>query len=100
MTKKPVIDNARAFKPGDPEPVGYIDWYEWADVQIKAGLKTKTCAICRRFYFPQSMSKRNFGRTITRGKNKGQWRRSHVCLGCEDRAVEASDGKPTEGEEA
>lgn len=44
------------YKPGDPEPEGYLAWHEWAEVQWKAGLRQKECGRCGRWHFPQGLS--------------------------------------------
>lgn len=33
------ITVAPDYKPGDPEPTGYLEWHAWAEVQYKAGIK-------------------------------------------------------------
>ena len=49
------VDIVEIYKPGDPEPEGYLDWQEWARVQHKAGLRQATCPRCGLWEFPQSM---------------------------------------------
>ena len=44
------------FAPGDPRPDGYLEWYEWAAVQHKAGLRQKRCVGCAKWKFPQELS--------------------------------------------
>jgi len=44
------------FKPGDQAPAGYLAWNEWAEVQLKAGLRQKTCERCWKWKFPQEMN--------------------------------------------
>lgn len=46
------------YKPGDPEPMGYLQWHEWAAVQWKSGLRQRQCGACGRYCFPQSMSEK------------------------------------------
>jgi len=41
------------FKPGDPRPNGYVAFHEWAEVQIKAGIKQHQCPKCKLWHFPQ-----------------------------------------------
>lgn len=41
------------FKPGDPPPVGYVDWHEWAQAQMRAGLRARQCRHCKLYHFPQ-----------------------------------------------
>jgi len=44
------------YKPGDPEPTGYLQWHEWAEVQWTSGLRQRQCGVCGRWNFPQSLS--------------------------------------------
>lgn len=54
MTKKPtIIDIMPIFKVGDPRPKGYLEFFEWACVQAKGGLKQRRCKFCGRWHFPQ-----------------------------------------------
>jgi hypothetical protein len=46
----------RIHKPGDPPPVGYQDWQDWAHVQTKAGLKQRQCVRCKLWNFPQELA--------------------------------------------
>ena len=41
------------FRAGSPAPGGYLDWHEWARVQVRAGLKQRRCRECGRYRFPQ-----------------------------------------------
>jgi len=43
--------------PGDPPPAGYVNWHEWAEIQIEAGLKAKRCDKCGLWKFPQDRCK-------------------------------------------
>lgn len=44
------------YKPGDPQPNGYLDRQDWAEVQMKAGLRQRPCAKCSKWCFPQQLS--------------------------------------------
>jgi len=44
------------YKVGDPMPDGYVDRQEWAEVQMKAGLKQEQCGGCSLWKFPFQMS--------------------------------------------
>jgi hypothetical protein len=44
---------AGSYKPGDPQPEGYLDRQEWARVQLKAGLRQRRCPRCSLWKFPQ-----------------------------------------------
>jgi hypothetical protein len=45
-----------SFKPGDLPPKGYLAWYEWAEVQWKAGIKQVECGRCGKWQTPQELS--------------------------------------------
>jgi len=49
------------FKPGDPPPLEYVAWHEWADVQRAAGLRQRYCPDCRKWLFPQEACPREGG---------------------------------------
>lgn len=42
-----------AYKPGDPPPEGYCQWFDWVRVQIRAGLRQRRCVVCGLYRFPQ-----------------------------------------------
>lgn len=44
---------SKQYKPGDPQPEGYLDRQDWARVQLRAGLKQRQCPVCGRWRFPQ-----------------------------------------------
>lgn len=44
------------YKSGDPAPSGYSDWFEWAKVQHRGGLRQKRCGGCLKYWFPQELS--------------------------------------------
>ncbi len=44
------------FKPGDQAPEGYMAWFDWAEVQHKAGLRQKACGRCAKWQYPQQLS--------------------------------------------
>lgn len=44
------------FKPGDQAPEGYLAWYEWAEIQHKAGLRQQECGRCGKWKYPQELS--------------------------------------------
>ena len=60
------------YKPGDQPPIGYLDRQEWAEVQMKAGLRQRQCSKCSKWCFPQQLSsdvnvhigKDSLGRTV------------------------------------
>ena len=47
------LDSTAGFRAGDPPPGGYVAWFEWAQVQHKAGLRQAQCPVCGRWRFPQ-----------------------------------------------
>jgi hypothetical protein len=44
------------FRGGDPAPKGYLEWHEWARVQLRSGLRQKPCPKCGKYKFPQELS--------------------------------------------
>lgn len=80
------------FKPGDPEPTGYLAWHEWAEVQHKAGLRQKQCCRCGKFKYPQELSDRvhrTMGR-VKRGGSRYVSLESAICKGCEQKCGSAA----------
>jgi hypothetical protein len=49
----------RNYNPGDPAPEGYVDWFEWVEVQTRAALKPTWCPDDRLWKFPQERDCRN-----------------------------------------
>lgn len=47
------IDWAEDYKPGDQRPTGIMNLWDWADVQLAAGLKQRQCWKCGLWRFPQ-----------------------------------------------
>lgn len=45
----------RAYKPGDPAPMNYLPWHEWAAVQYRAGLGQRQCSRCGKYKFPSEV---------------------------------------------
>jgi hypothetical protein len=41
------------YKVGDPRPEGYLEWHEWARVQLRGGLRPRKCRYCGLWRFPQ-----------------------------------------------
>ncbi len=41
------------YKPGDPRPDGYVEFFAWAAVQRLAGIQQTYCRRCRLWLFPQ-----------------------------------------------
>ncbi len=41
------------YKPGDPRPEGYNEFFAWAEVQKAAGIQQAYCRRCRLWLFPQ-----------------------------------------------
>lgn len=71
------------FKPGDPPPLGYNDWHEWAEVQSKAGLKQRTCGRCSKWKFPQELSDTIDTMPAQRSNGKKIIVKSPVCKECD-----------------
>lgn len=57
------LDFVGDYKPGDMPPDGYCDWFAWAEVQEKAGLKQERCAKCGLFNFPQELHRTDLVQT-------------------------------------
>lgn len=41
------------YKAGDKPPRGQLQWFEWAAVQVNAGLPSLRCKKCKKYFFPQ-----------------------------------------------
>ena len=50
------IDFMPAYKVGDPEPSGYLQWHEFAAVQTRHGIHQQVCSVCYDWFFPQSQA--------------------------------------------
>ena len=53
------LDVSDVYQPGDLPPLGYNQWHEWADVQVKAGLRQQRCSQCGKWKFPQEWGQRD-----------------------------------------
>jgi len=42
-----------AHKKGSQPPLGYVQWHEWAEAQLKVGLYQEQCPRCHLWRFPQ-----------------------------------------------
>jgi hypothetical protein len=51
-----ILEIVPDYRPGDPPPIGYTQWHEWAEVQVAAGLRQDKCCYCGLFKFPQELS--------------------------------------------
>ena len=47
---------SETYEVGSMPPSGYVAWYDWAEAQIRGGLKQKKCDKCGKFLFPQELS--------------------------------------------
>lgn len=52
-----IVCESRTFKRGDPRPDGYLDWFEWAHVQHRGGLRQGLTPCCGKWLFPQEECK-------------------------------------------
>lgn len=52
---KTYIDYGVEYQPGSLPPSGYNGFFDWADVQEKAGLKQEMCSNCCLWKYPQEM---------------------------------------------
>jgi hypothetical protein len=80
-----ILTVAGDYLPGDPSPSGYLETQEWAEVQIKAGLRQSACCKCGLCKFPQELSDQ-YVRTQAR-TSKGEIVKliDPVCLDCADK---------------
>lgn len=71
------------YKAGDPAPSGHLQWHEWAEVQERAGLRSKQCVRCKKWHHPQSMSKAT--ETVQKRTRKGLVNvDAPVCIKCDN----------------
>jgi hypothetical protein len=70
------------FKPGDPEPSGYLDWHAWAKVQHKAGLRQSQCARCCLWCYPQQMSTREVAYQAQTARGRRVRVSEFLCVKC------------------
>jgi hypothetical protein len=50
-----VLCFTNTYKPGDPRPEGYLEWYEWSRVQHRAGYRQLRCVACGKWNYPQEL---------------------------------------------
>ena len=43
------------YKVGDPAPIGYMEWHEWAGVQHRGGLRQQRAPEDGKWRFPQEL---------------------------------------------
>jgi uncharacterized OB-fold protein len=53
MTRLACLKEVPRFTAGSQPPIGYVEWFEWAAVQHKAGLRQKECKTCGLWFYPQ-----------------------------------------------
>ena len=73
------------YKPGEPAPLGYHDWHEWAAVQEAAGIEQSRCGRCCKFKFAHEHSGYfdiTFANTRADGEGENVMTESPICLGC------------------
>lgn len=49
------LEICRKFEPYSQPPAGYMERHEWAQVQLRAGLRQKLCGFCSLWKFPQEL---------------------------------------------
>ncbi|RVT96215.1 hypothetical protein EOD42_13955 [Rhodovarius crocodyli] len=81
-----ILTYSPGFKPGDPEPKGYLDWHDWAEVQHKAGLRQTQCPSCSRWQYPQGMSTREVAYEAATSRGQKIRVSSFMCLACAEKA--------------
>jgi len=84
---KYMIDCGSDYKPGDLPPEGYLAWHEWAEVQLKAGIKQVECGKCGAWKTPQELSGEFTESTLKRFTKKPPFvesvkQRSPICSKC------------------
>lgn len=79
---KAIVTLSPGFKIGDPEPQGYLDWHEWAEIQHKGGLRQTQCPRCSRWQFPQSLSTRSHEWTAKDRRDREHKFSEFICLKC------------------
>lgn len=57
MRRAVFICGVGAYQAGDPAPAGYLEWHEWARVQVRAGLRQEWCVVHERYHFPQEIGR-------------------------------------------
>ena len=76
------------FKPGDLPPKGYTAWWEWAEVQRKAGIKQVPCPMCSLWKTPQELSDEVLVSKAVTSKGRQVETKSRVCLDCAAKKME------------
>lgn len=77
-----IVTMSPDYKPGDPEPAGYLDWHAWAEVQHKAGLRQSQCGRCLLWRYPQQMSTREVAIEARTGRGRRVRWSEFLCLKC------------------
>ncbi len=77
-----LLMTSREYKPGDPAPSGYLDWFEWAEVQHMAGLSQVACGTCGKWKFPQELSAEVTGDSLLDAAGCAVTLPRAVCLKC------------------
>ncbi len=81
-----IVCHGRKYEVGEMPPKGYNDWFEWSEVQHKAGLRSVSCGVCGKCKWPQELS----GKTIETKYRKTKHgpvfiAEKPVCRECQDR---------------
>lgn len=84
------ILEGETYKPGDPEPDGYLAWHEWAEVQHKAGLRQVECGNCGKWQYPQQLSEQTRSFVAKSSRGEPMTAEYKLCLLCAP-----SDKEPT-----
>ena len=80
---------SREFKVGDPPPDGYSEWFEWAEVHQKAGLKQKPCSTCGKWKYPHEIHSKPIAQMMnSRGKKVDV--ETVLCVTCASTAKESA----------
>jgi len=70
------------YMPGDLPPEGYLQKHEWADVQLKSGLRQKECGKCSKWKFPQELSDKTISYKATKKDGLKITITEPICLKC------------------
>lgn len=79
------------YKPGDLPPEGYLQWHEWAEVQLKAGIKQTECPTCCLWRTPQELSTREVTYTAFNPKRGSIQLSAFQCAKCFEKECANAD---------
>lgn len=80
-----IVCVTKTYKPGDQPPDGYLEWYEWAEMQRKAGIKQVQCISCGIWKTPQELSDKKINWIVTNSLGIKIKQSGSVCNACENK---------------